>query len=198
MNEKLLNDTASGTVGLLLSRRSGSAKSMEGPGPSASEIEIMLQVATRVPDHGKLAPWRFVLFEGDARTRIGEILVECIRKEDPQASAERLRMERERFLRAPLVVGVISRVREGIAIPEWEQVLSAGAACQNLVLAAHALGYVANWITEWCAYHPAVRETMGLKSGERVAGFIYVGRPAAALEERPRPDLNALVARFGA
>ena len=198
MNEKLLNDIASGTVGLLLSRRSGSAKSMQEPGPGASEIAILLQAATRVPDHGKLAPWRFILFEGDARARIGEILAECVRKDDPQASAERLRLERERFLRAPLVVGVVSRVREGIPIPEWEQVLSAGAACQNLVLAAHALGYVANWITEWCAYHPAVREAMGLKSGERMAGFIYIGRPAAPLEERPRPPLNALVERFGA
>ena len=196
MNEKKLNDMASGTVGLLLSRRSGSAKSMEGPGPSGSEIEIMLQAAMRVPDHGKLAPWRFILFEGDARARFGDILAACVSKEDPQASAERLRLERERFLRAPLVVGVISRVREGIPIPEWEQVLSAGAACQNLLLAAHALGYVANWITEWCAYHPGVREAMGLKSGERVAGFIYIGRPGIPPEERVRPDLNALVARF--
>jgi nitroreductase len=92
---------------------------------------------------------------------------------------------------------VISRAAPHAKIPEWEQVLSAGAACQNLVLAAHAEGYVANWITEWCAYHPAVRENIGLKSGERVAGFIYIGRPAIALEDRPRPDWNVLVTRFG-
>ncbi|HEY6577841.1 MAG TPA: nitroreductase [Rhizomicrobium sp.] len=191
-----LNDTDSGALGLLLSRRSGSAKAMLAPGPSASEIEILLRAALRVPDHGKLAPWRFLLFEGDARNRFGRILAECVRKEDPQASDERLRMERERFLRAPLVIGVVSRVREGIPIPEWEQVLSAGAACQNLVLATHALGYVANWITEWCAYHPCAREAMGLKSGERVAGFIYIGRPALPIEERVRPDFTALVERF--
>lgn len=105
-------------------------------------------------------------------------------------------MERGRFLRAPLIIGVVSRAREAIAIPEWEQVLSAGAACQNLVLAAHALGFVANWITEWPAYHPEVKERLGLKPGERVAGFIYIGTSAVTLEERPRPALSKIVTRF--
>jgi nitroreductase len=118
--------------------------------------------------------------------------------DDPEASGERLRTERERFLRAPVVIAVVSRVREGIPIPEWEQVLSAGAACQTLVIAAHATGYVANWITEWCAYHPCVRDRLGLKSGERIAGFIYVGSPAVPLEERRRPDPNSLVTRYPA
>jgi len=95
-------------------------------------------------------------------------------------------------------VGVISRVREGIPIPEWEQVLSAGAVCENILVASHAMGFVANWITEWCAYHPRVREALGLKSGERIAGFIYIGTGAAPLEERVRPDLDALITRFGA
>ncbi len=195
MTVKPLNDTR-GTLDLLLSRRSGSAKSMTGPGPSAAEVDVMLQAAARVPDHGKLAPWRFIVFEGEARGRFGDILAECVRADDPHASEERLRVERERFLRAPLIVGVVSRVREGIAIPEWEQVLSAGAACQTLALAAHALGYVANWITEWCAYHPGVRERMGLKCGERIAGFIYIGNPAIVLEDRARPDFRSLVNRF--
>ncbi|MGH6877197.1 MAG: nitroreductase family protein [Rhizomicrobium sp.] len=197
MNARHLNDTDIGALGLLLSRRSGSAKSMVGPGPSPSETEVLIEAGSRVPDHGKLSPWRFILFEGEARNRFGRILAECVRREDPQASDERLRIEHERFLRAPLVVGVISRVREGIPIPEWEQVLSAGAACQNLVLAAHAMGFVANWITEWCAYHPCVREAIGLKSGERVAGFIYIGRPALPLEERVRPQPANLLTRFG-
>lgn len=169
---------------------------MTGPGPSPDQLTTILQTATRVPDHGKLAPWRFILFEGDARSRFGEILAACALDDDPQASSERLALERGRFLRAPLVIGVISSVREGIPIPEWEQILSAGAVCDHIILAAHGLGYVANWITEWCAYHPKVRKAMELSSGERVAGFIYIGKPAQPLEDRPRPDIARLVKRF--
>ncbi|MGH6887840.1 MAG: nitroreductase family protein [Rhizomicrobium sp.] len=171
---------------------------MTGPGPTGPELALILRAAARVPDHGKLAPWRFIVFEGAARARFGTVLADCIRADDPQASEERLRTERERFLRAPLIVAVISRVREGLPIPEWEQVLSSGAACQTLVLAAHASGFVANWITEWCAYHPRVREHLGLESGERIAGFIYIGTPAVALEERKRPDPESLVTRYPA
>jgi nitroreductase len=169
---------------------------MTGPGPSAAELDVMLQAATRVPDHGKLAPWRFIVFAGAARQRFGEILAQCLVDENPETNEERLRVERERFLRAPVVVAVVSRVREGIPIPEWEQILSAGASCQTLTLAAHAMGYVANWITEWCAYNPCVRERMGLKSGERIAGFIYIGKAAVPLEERARPDPRLLITRF--
>jgi len=190
-----LND-ATDTISLLLTRRSGSAKAMTGPGPSPNELKTILRAATRVPDHGKLAPWRFIIFEGESRARIGEVLVACTLEDDPQASSERLATERNRFQRAPIVVGVISSVREGIPIPEWEQILSAGAVCDHIVLASHALGYVANWITEWCAYHPKVRRAMGLLSGERVAGFIYIGRSAQSLEDRPRPDIEKLVTRF--
>jgi nitroreductase len=169
---------------------------MTGPGPAAGELDCILQAAARVPDHGKLAPWRFIVFEGDARLQMGDILVQCVREDDPSVGEERLNMERKRFCRAPVVIGVVSRVREAIPIPEWEQTLSAGACCQTLVLAAHAMGYVANWITEWCAYHPRVRERIGLRCGERVAGFIYVGRPSIPLEERARPDIASLVTRF--
>ncbi len=190
-----LNDT-SGTVALMLSRRSGSAKAMTGPGPGPAELETILAAATRVPDHGKLSPWRFILFEGDARAKIGEILVACLREDDPQASSERLDTERERFMRAPVVIGVVSHVREGIPIPEWEQILSAGAVCENIVITAHALGYVANWVTEWYAYHPFVKEKLGLKCGERIAGFIYLGKSAAPLEDRARPDIGKLLTRY--
>ena len=127
---------------------------------------------------------------------MGDILAGALNENE--RTPERLTQERERFLRAPVVIGVVSRVREGIPIPEWEQILSAGAVCQNILIAAHAQGFVANWITEWCAYHPQVKDRLGLKSGERVAGFIYVGSKAAALEERVRPDLDALITRFGA
>jgi nitroreductase len=198
MNNGKLNVGDGGPLELLLTRRSGSAKSMTEPGPDESQVDLILEAAARVPDHGKLAPWRFIVFEGQARARFGELLAECVLLDDPEASEERLRLERERFLRAPVIVSVVSRVREGIPIPEWEQMLSAGAACQNLVLAAHALGYVANWITEWCAYHPGVRHRLGLKSGERIAGFVYLGSPSIPPEERKRADFRTLVTRYGA
>lgn len=191
-----LNRPAPATLDLLLSRRSGSAKAMRAPGPSSDQLDTLLTAASRAPDHGKLFPWRFILFEGDARRRMGLLLAECLVASEPQATPERLEQERQRFLRAPVVVAVISRVRESIPIPEWEQILSAGAVCQNLVIAAHSIGFVANWITEWCAYHPLVKERLGLKSGERVAGYIYIGTSAAPLEERIRPELDKIVQRF--
>ena len=190
-----LNRAAPGTIDLLLSRRSGSAKAMTGPGPNAEELRTILTAAARVPDHGKLFPWRFIIFEGDARARFGEVLAECLKASEP-ASEERLAMERGRFLRAPVVVAVISRVREGIPIPVWEQQLSSGAVCQTMLIAATALGFVANWITEWPAYNPLVSERLGLQPGERIAGCIYIGKPAMPLEERVRPDLDKIVSRF--
>src|ERR1043166_762525 len=192
----VLNRPAPGCLDLLLSRRAGSAKATPGPGPTAAELRQILACAARVPDHGKLAPWRFILFEGDGRARVGEILAAAVRASEPDASPERLAMERNRFLRAPVVIGLVSRARHGIAIPEWEQILSAGAAGMSILIAAHALGYVANWITEWCAYDPLVAAEIGLKAGERIAGFIYIGRPAAALAERVRPNLDSLITRF--
>src|SRR6185312_4373555 len=149
MDSALLNRRPPGAIDLLLTRRSGSAKAMTGPGPDADQLRTILTAATRVPDHGKLFPWRFVLFEGDARARFGEVLAGCLPKEE--ATPERLAMERGRFLRAPVVVGVISKVRDGIPIPVWEQQMSSGAVCQTILFAATALGFVANWLTEWPA-----------------------------------------------
>ncbi|HEV2561993.1 MAG TPA: nitroreductase [Rhizomicrobium sp.] len=190
------NRPAPKTLDLLASRRSGSAKAMTGPGPSPEELRRILAAGARVPDHGKLAPWRFIVFEGEGRARMGDLLADALRQTEPGASEERISLERNRFLRAPVVVGVVSRVREAIPIPEWEQILSAGACCQTMLIAATAMGYVGNWITEWCAYHPRVREGLGLKTGERIAGFLYFGTPAAPLEERVRPDLDSLITRF--
>jgi len=169
---------------------------MTGPGPSPAELRRILSAGARVPDHGKLAPWRFILFEGEGRTRMGELLAESVRKSDPEVSSERIALECNRFLRAPVVIGVVSRVREGIPIPEWEQTMSAGASCMAMVIAAHALGYVANWITEWGAYDPNVLSGLGLQQGERIAGYIYIGKAAVPLEERARPDLDSLITRF--
>ncbi|HWF65247.1 MAG TPA: nitroreductase [Rhizomicrobium sp.] len=189
-----LNLPAPHALDLLLSRRSGSAKAMREPGPSREQLAAILKAGARTPDHGKLFPWRFIVFGGDARGRFGQMLGEIL-----VAEGERERQideEKRRFLRAPVVVGVISAAREQIKIPVWEQELSAGAVCQNLLIAAHASGFVANWITEWYAYHPMVKERLGLKPGERVAGFIYIGTSAIELEERPRPDMDEIVSYF--
>ena len=167
-----------------------------GPGPDAGQLRLILAAGARVPDHGKLAPWRFIVFEGAARERMGEVLVEALRANEPEASEERVALERGRFLRAPVIIGVVSRVRAGIAIPEWEQVLSSGAVCQTMLIAAHALGHVGNWITEWCAYDPRVKERLGLGESERIAGFLYFGTAAVVLEERIRPELDGLVTYF--
>ena len=195
-DNRKLNQLGRDCLSLLLSRRSGSAKAITDPGPSPDQLRQILTVGTRVPDHGKLTPWRFIVFEGEGRSRMGELLSDVVRETEPDPSPERLAMERNRFLRAPVVIGVISRVREAIPIPEWEQMMSAGASCMSMVLAAHSMGFVANWITEWCAYHPLVRERLGLKSGERIAGFIYIGTSAVPLEDRARPDLDRFVTRF--
>ena len=189
-----LNLPAPHALDLLLTRRSGSAKAMREPGPSREQLAAILKAGARAPDHGKLFPWRFIVFAGDARERFGQMLAQVL-----EAEGERDRQideERKRFLRAPVVVGVVSAAREQIKIPVWEQELSAGAVCQNLLIAAHASGFVANWITEWYAYHPTVKERLGLKPGERIAGFIYIGTPGVALEERPRPDMDRIVSYF--
>jgi nitroreductase len=196
MGSERLNRPAPQTIDLLLSRRSGSAKAMTSPGPSPADLRTILLAAARVPDHGKLFPWRFIVFEGEGRTRFGELLAQALTEGEPSQSAERLDIERARFLRAPVVIAVISHVREAIPIPEWEQILSAGAACQTMLIAAHAMGFVANWITEWPAYNATVKERLGLKPGERIAGFVYVGTAAAPLEERVRPDMDRIVTRF--
>jgi nitroreductase len=190
-----LNIATPETMDLLLSRRSGSAKAMTGPGPDADQLRAILTAAVRVPDHGKMVPWRFIVFEGESRSRMGEHLAECAAK-DRNSTPYQIQQERERFLRAPIVLAVISRLRERVPIPIWEQQLSAGAVCQTVLIAAHAMGFVAQWVTEWCAYDHEVLDRIGLKAGERVAGFIYIGHPAAALEDRPRPDIDELVTRF--
>jgi nitroreductase len=188
------NHPAPAALDLLLSRRSGSAKAMTEPGPSKKQLAQILQAGARAPDHGKLFPWRFLVFEGKGRQRAGDILAEVAQADGERA--KQVEEERERFARAPLVIGVISAAREQHKIPVWEQELSAGAVCQNILIAATALGFVGNWITEWYAYHPAVKERLGLKPGERIAGFFYIGTAKDELEERPRPEMDRIVTVF--
>ncbi len=186
------------TLDLLLRRRSSSAKAMGEPGPSTEQIRQILQAAARVPDHGKLNPWRFVLFAGEARAQFGAVLARELAASRSNVTDALLRFEQGRFLRAPLVIAVISAPRMDKPIPEWEQRLSAGAVCQTLLIAATALGFGAQWITEWCAYDAGVAKALGLSGDERVAGFVYIGTRREPLSERPRPDLDTLVKHWHA
>ncbi len=188
---------ASPTLQFLLARRSVKPAAMQEPGPTGSELEQILTAAARVPDHKKMVPWRFIVFSGDARARFGDVLAEVCAAEDRETpSPQRLAIERGRFLDAPLVVGVISKVTPHPGAPEWEQVLSAGAACFNVCLAANALGYASNWLTGWYAYSPGVKTRLGLAEHERVAGFVYIGTAKDIPEDRERPRLADIVTRF--
>jgi len=175
------------TLQLLTQRRSTAAVAMSEPGPSPEEIDTLLGIAQRVPDHGKMTPWRFILFQGEERANFGQILAKIWAAENDTDDA-RIDLELNRFTRAPLVIAVISNVLEKHSIPEWEQIMSAGASCQNLLIGAQAMGYASQWLTEWYAYHPFVKDALGLRSGERVAGFIYIGSTDDQPVERVRPD----------
>lgn len=185
------------TLELLLKRRSVKPIMMTEPGPSPAELEAILTAAARVPDHKKLVPWRFIVFEGEARADFGRVLLKALQAEERAApSAARLETERTRLMRAPTVVAVISRVTPNPAAPEWEQVLSCGAACFNLCLAANALGYGTSWITEWYSYSRTVQAALGLERNERIAGFIYIGTAKEKQADRDRPQLDQIVSRW--
>jgi nitroreductase len=181
---------------LLKTRRSVKPMLMQGAGPSAAEIETILSLAARTPDHGKLAPWRFIVFEGDARHSAGDLIASVFRADNPGADADTVAFEARRLSRAPLVIGVVSSARAHGKIPEWEQVLSAGAVCMNLTIAANALGYGTNWLTEWYGYDRRVLDGLGLKPHERMAGFIHIGKSDAPAQERERPVLADIITRY--
>jgi nitroreductase len=156
-----------------------------------------LTVASRVPDHGKLAPWRFIIFEGEARHRASRLALDIRLADKPDLDETARGEDLRRFARAPLVVGVVSRAAPHFKISEWEQLLSAGAVCMNMIVAARALGFSATWLSEWPAYDARFRAAIGLAAHERIAGFIHVGR-AASIEDRPRPLLDDIVTTFPA
>lgn len=177
-------------------RRSTKIPDLIEPGPSAAQINDILSAAIRVPDHGKLAPWRFILYEGDARRKAGEALAEIFAAENPEAAPDQIAFERDRFARAPLVIAVVSCAQPHPKIPEWEQILSAGAITMALELAVHAVGYACKWVTEWYAYDGRAMNALGLRAHERVAGFVYIGSASQPAEERPRPPLADIVTRY--
>ena len=184
------------TIRQLRTRRSAAPHLLTGPGPGADELDTVLTIAARVPDHGRLAPWRFIIIEGEARRRIGEAIAAAFKADQPDADDARVESERNRLARAPLVVAVVSRARPHVKIPEWEQLMSAGAVCMNLVNAANALGYATSWLTEWYAFDRRVLDALGLAPDERIAGFVHIGRPAEPPVERQRPVLSDLVTRL--
>ncbi|MEM8690104.1 MAG: nitroreductase [Pseudomonadota bacterium] len=191
----VFNDTTDALT-LLKTRRSTVAKDMVPPGPDAAQIEELLQIATRVPDHGKLAPWRFILFEGAARTQFGAHLSARYKELHPDIGNDLLAFEAARFERAPLVIGVVSKVNPDHKIPVWEQQLSAGAVCQNLLIAAVAMGFAAQWLTEWYAFDEDIAGILGLQEHERIAGFVYVASREGEPSERPRPEVSELVGHW--
>jgi len=188
---------SSETLDLLLTRRSTTAALLSPPGPSAEELETMLAAAARVPDHRRVNPFRFVLFEGPARKAAGAALADAFKSANPDADDKAVAFEAARFERAPVVVLVVASLDTAHKTPLWEQTLTVGAACQNLLIAASASGYAAQWLTEWYAYDRQVLNAFGLGDEETAAGFIYIGTATEDPKERPRQALAETVSRFG-
>ena len=191
----MFND-ASSPLALLHTRRSGKPRDMIAPGPDDGQLRAIMEAAIRVPDHGKLNPWRFVVVSKDQRDRLSDLLTSAYRAE--KLDAGRLEIEAmDQFARqAPTLVVALSAPVVQSKIPLWEQELSIGAACMNLLTAVHASGYVGGWLTGWPAYSEAVRDAFG-REGERIAGFLFIGSPGRELDERPRPDYDSVVKNWG-
>lgn len=191
-----MNKSVSSLMTYLVTRRSIPSVKLVAPVPEADELRGILTVAARVPDHGKLVPWRFIVIGGtDTGLFVGR-LMDIWHRNHPDASPEAQAVERGKRAGAPLVVAVVSRAGEHPKIPVWEQELSAGAVCMNLVHAAHASGYGAQWLTGWPAYDTESAAVLGLEPGERIAGFVHIGTPAEAPVERDRPDLARIVTEW--
>jgi nitroreductase len=182
---------------LLKTRRSISAQFLAEPAPNDDQLAEILTVASRVPDHGKLTPWRFIVFRGDARLKASEALAKRFAEFNPGAEEKQLAEERIRLAKAPLVIAVVSRAAPHVKIPEYEQLLSAGAAAMNLVHATHALGFAAQWVTGWIAYDEAAGRILGLQPGERFVAFIHIGTSTLPPQaDRPRPPLSEIVSEW--
>ncbi|WCL55039.1 nitroreductase family protein [Gimibacter soli] len=186
------NQPCSATLEFLMRRRSVKPRDMVGPGPDRAEMEAILKAATRVPDHGKLTPWRFIVLSGDDRAPLGDLIARALvlEQETSETVAEKMKGY---ATQGPTLVIAISSPRDTHRIPLMEQDMSVGAACQNLLVAAHAAGFVGSWLTGWGAYSRTVADGLGLEPQEKIAGFIFLGRQDAMPEERPRPDLDEVV-----
>jgi nitroreductase len=181
---------------VLETRRSVAPVALSGTGPSPAALERLLRLASRVPDHGKLVPWRFIVFQGEAREQAGDILAAAFAAREPGVEPARIAAERKRMTMAPLIVGVVSRAAPHGKIPEWEQELTAGAVCMNLLIGARAMGYAGSWLTNWFSYDRDVLARFGVAETERMAGFIHIGHAETVPEDRPRPPLEDIVTYF--
>ncbi len=184
-------------IGFMANRRSVPAKTMSGPGPDESSIRTMIEIATRVPDHGKIAPWRFQRYSPDYCAKLGELFLQRALELTPDLNEDLQEIERTRFTRTPVVIAVMSAPQDHPKVPEWEQVLSAGAAAMNLLIAANAHGWDAQWLTEWIAFDEKLAEPLGVRSGEKIAGFIYVGTRTMPKTERDRPAIDDIYSTLG-
>lgn len=194
MAAPMFNDLSS-PLAHLSTRRSGKPRDLAAPGPSPEQLREIALLAGRTPDHGKLAPWRFVIVPDDRRDALAALLVAAYREERPEAKRAELDAMEQFARQAPALIVALSSPRTESHIPLWEQELSAGAATMNLVHAAHAMGFAAGWLTGWPAFSDRVRDAFGA-APERIAGFVFIGTPARALEERPRPDPARLVSTW--
>ena len=174
-------------------RRSVPSKQLQAPGPDPETLLLMLQTAARVPDHGKLVPFRFIRIVGDARGALGDVLAARTRVRDPGAAQAAVDKDRARFSHAPVIVAVVARLTQGHKVPEQEQLMTAGSVCFALLQAAQALGFGAQWLTGWAAYDPVVASALGLQANETIAGFIHIGTPRLQVPERERPDAASLL-----
>jgi nitroreductase len=194
MGGQMLNDRSS-TISLLETRRSGRPREMVPPGPTDDELQQMLRIAMRVPDHGKLSPWRFVVVGKDQREQLAVLLRQALQEEDPCAGPAHHEKADQFARQGEALVVLVSAPIQNHKIPVWEQELSAGAAAMNLLNAAHAMGYVGGWITGWQAYSPKLNAAFA-GPAERIAGFIFIGSPGRELDERVRPDPAQIVRRW--
>jgi nitroreductase len=185
------------TIDLLLTRRSVVAKDMGEPGPDDATLDKILGAGIRVPDHGKLGPWRIQVLRKAGQKALGEVLAKIYAAENPGAEERLVEAERQRPQRAPILLAVTARIDpHHPKIPVMEQQLSGGALCQNILVAAHASGFVAQWLTEWPAFHPEVRKALGHAPETEIIGFIYIGTPMTPPNERPRPTLEQVVSEW--
>ncbi len=185
------------TIDLLLKRRSVVAANITEPGPDADALETILRAATRVPDHGKLTPWRIQVLRKDGQSRLGDLFADLFAKEIPEANEKQIEFERQRPQRAPVLLVVTAKITKPHKIPELEQLLSGGAVCTNMLIAANALGFCAQWLTEWPAYRPEITRALGHDpETDQIIGFIYIGTPVEPPSERPRPALEDVVSEW--
>lgn len=193
--EPMFNDLST-PLSYLASRRSGRPREMVGPGPDEAELGAILALAARTPDHGKLAPWRFVVVGGDQRGEFAALLARALDQNDPGAGEAHRNKANDFAHHGEALVVLLSAPVSPHKIPVWEQELSVGAAAMNLLHAIHAHGFVGSWITGWAAFDPTVHDAFCTGENQRIAGFFFIGSPGRELEERPRPDMAAVASRW--